>query len=78
MLAAPIPGLEASDISVDVRGSSVTIHGQERGTGQHQRDLIKAEWTIGLYYREGALPEPVDGSLTNATYRKRSAGPFNA
>ena len=68
MLAAPMPGLEPDDISVDVCGAAVTIRGQERGTGQHQRDLILAEWTIGPYYREVALPQPVDGSLTNATY----------
>lgn len=68
MLAAPMPGLEPSDISVDVCGAAVTIRGEERGTGQHQRDLIMAEWTIGPYYREVALPQPVDGSLTNATY----------
>ena len=68
MLAAPMPGLEPSDISVDVCGATVTIRGEERGTGQHQRDLLMAEWTIGPYYREVSLPQPVDGSLTNATY----------
>jgi HSP20 family protein len=68
MLAAPMPGLEPGDISVDVCGTAVTIRGDERGTGQHQRDLILAEWAIGPYYREVSLPQPVDGSLTNATY----------
>jgi HSP20 family protein len=68
MLAAPMPGLEPSDISVDVCGGAVTIRGDERGAGQHQRDLILEEWTIGPYHRELSLPQPVDGSLTNATY----------
>jgi HSP20 family protein len=68
MLAAPMPGLEADDISVDVCGPAVAIRGQERGAGQHHRDLIMAEWTIGPYYRVVALPQSVDGSLTNATY----------
>jgi HSP20 family protein len=68
MLAAPMPGLEAADISIDVLKNHVTIRGEERGPGQHQRDLVVEEWTIGPYYRKISLPQDVDGSLTNATY----------
>jgi HSP20 family protein len=68
MLAAPMPGLEAGDISVDVLKNHVTIRGEERGPGQHQRDLVLEEWTIGPYHRKISLPQAVDGSLTNATY----------
>jgi HSP20 family molecular chaperone IbpA len=35
MLAAPMPGLEAQDISVSISDKRVTIMGQERGPGQH-------------------------------------------
>ena len=68
MLAAPMPGLEPGDISIDVLENHVTIRGEERGPGQHQRDLVLEEWTIGPYYRRISLPQRVDGSLTNATY----------
>ena len=68
MLAAPIPGLEPEDISLTISEDRVTIRGEERGPGQHERDLILEEWSIGPYYREVSLPNPVDGSLTNATY----------
>jgi HSP20 family protein len=68
MLAAPMPGLEAADISIYVSQNHVTIRGEERGPGQHQRDLVVEEWTIGPYYRKISLPQDVDGSLTNATY----------
>jgi HSP20 family protein len=68
MLAAPMPGLEPGDISVDISGDAVTIKGVERGVGQHRRDLLIEEWTIGPYERKVSLPQPVDGALTNATY----------
>ena len=68
VLAAPLPGLEAENISVDVARDRVVIMGEERGPRQHGGDVIVDEWTIGPYYREVSLPQRVDGSLTNATY----------
>lgn len=68
VLVAPMPGLEPGDISVTVDNDHVVVQGEERGPRQHERDLLLAEWTIGPYRREVALPEPVSASLTNATY----------
>jgi HSP20 family protein len=68
MVAAPMPGLEPRDIAVTVTGDQVTIHGKERGPHQHERALLRADWTIGPYAAEVALSEPVNGALTNVTY----------
>jgi HSP20 family protein len=68
MLAAPMPGLEAQDISVSINDKTVTIMGQERGLGQHDLELTLCEWTFGPYFREVVLDQAVDGVLTNATY----------
>jgi HSP20 family protein len=68
MVAAPMPGLEPQDISVNIDGRQLTIMGEERGPGQHDRDMLASEWAIGPYHRELTLPEPVNGLLTNATY----------
>jgi HSP20 family protein len=68
ILAAPLPGLQPENISITIAGKNITIEGDERGPHQHERDLIVDEWTFGPYHREISLPEPVDGSLTNATY----------
>lgn len=68
MVAAPMPGLEPENISVTIAGDRVTIRGEERGPGQHDRDLLLAEWTIGPYERELTLPRPVSARLSNATY----------
>jgi HSP20 family protein len=68
VLAAPLPGLEAENISVVVGGRRVVITGEERGPRQHGPDVLVSEWTIGPYYREISLEQPVQGPLTNATY----------
>jgi HSP20 family protein len=68
MLAAPMPGLEPGNISVHITEDRVTIHGEERGPHQHDRDLLAAEWSIGPYHRIVTLPHPINGVLTNATY----------
>jgi HSP20 family protein len=60
MLAAPMPGLKPQDISVAVNGKTITIMDQERGPGQHDREPMVCEWTIGPYFREVVLDEPVD------------------
>jgi len=68
VLAAPMPGLEPQDISVVIASDKVTIRGNYRGSRQETGDLLVSEWTIGPYAREIVLPQPVNGSLTNATY----------
>ena len=68
VLAAPLPGLEPEDISVTIDGDKVVISGEERGPGQHRKNVVRDEWTIGPYYREVSLPQPVDGPKANATY----------
>ena len=67
-LAVPMPGLEPEDITVIVEGDRISLSGEERGPRQHDKDLFLAEWTVGPYLRELALPARVLGSLANATY----------
>jgi HSP20 family protein len=68
VLAAPMPALEPQDISVHISGDRVTIRGTYRGSRQDQPEVLLSEWTMGPYYRELVLPQPVNGVLTNATY----------
>jgi len=67
-LAAPMPGLEPSDIAVVIDGDRVSIDGTYRGSRQDQPDILVSEWTMGPYHRDISLPQPVSGELTNATY----------
>lgn len=68
MIAAPLPGVEPDDISVELSGDRVVLQGGERGPRQHGLDLVIAEWTIGPYFREVRLPCPVAAEMANATY----------
>ena len=68
VLAAPMPGLEPQDILVSIHNDRVTIRGDYRGSRQDQPETLLSEWTMGPYYREVSLPQPVSGGLTNATY----------
>lgn len=68
MLAAPMPGLQPHDISVSIADHTISIHGEERGPRQDNRELLIAEWNIGPYFRKIALEQAVNGDLTNATY----------
>jgi HSP20 family protein len=68
VLAAPMPGLEPQDISVSIHNDRVTIRGDYRGSRHDQPETVISEWTMGPYYRDISLPQPVSGRLTNATY----------
>jgi HSP20 family protein len=68
-IAAPLPGLQPEDILVTVTEEShLVIHGEVRGMLKDIKELLTDEWSVGEYHRELELPEPVDGSLANATY----------
>lgn len=69
MVAAPLPGLEPSNIQVDVDGRIVTIHGGVHRLNQTRtQEYVVKEWTIGPYYRTIEVPEPVDADLAYASY----------
>lgn len=68
-VAAPMPGLEPENISVEISGAGkMTLHGDLRGEFKGQKDVISDEWNPGPYHREIDLPEPVDGEMANVTY----------
>ncbi|MGE3539754.1 MAG: Hsp20/alpha crystallin family protein [Candidatus Tectimicrobiota bacterium] len=68
VLAAPMPGLAPQDITVTIHSDRVIIDGVYRGSRQGQPELLVSEWTVGPYYRDMPLPQPVNGALTHATY----------
>ena len=68
VLTTPMPGLKPQDIVVRIRNDSVALRGIEHGPMQPAHEMLLDEWTIGPYYREVSLPQPVNGPLTNVTY----------
>ena len=71
-IAAPMPGLEPSDINVKVGmasdGPLVLLHGDLRGELKHSNEVLLDEWTPGPYHREVVLSDEVDGERANVTY----------
>jgi HSP20 family protein len=69
MVAAPMPGLEPSDIVVEVTEDGyMVMQGELRGLLKNVKDLLVDEWSVGSYYRELALPDSVDAQRANVTY----------
>jgi HSP20 family protein len=69
VIAAPMPGLEPGDISVEVTADGrVLLHGNLRGALKGMKQLLLDEWSVGEYHRELRLPEGVNGELANVTY----------
>lgn len=68
-VAAPMPGLQPEDISVEVNGEGrLAVDGQLRGTLKGDKDVLVDEWNPGPYHREVRLDENVDGEKANVTY----------
>lgn len=68
-IAAPMPGLEPENITVQVsEGPRVTLHGDLRGALKDDKEILNDEWTPGPYHREIELPADVNGERANVTY----------
>ena len=68
-VSAPMPGLEPSDISVEVTSDGrLILHGAVRADLKDAKEVLLDEWRVGGYRRELTLPNSVDGPLANVTY----------
>ncbi len=68
VLVAPMPGVEADNIDIEVVGTTVTLRATLRGVGQEARQYLRHEWTYGPYQRTVELPVGVDAQLANASH----------
>jgi HSP20 family protein len=69
MVAAPLPGMEPSDIVIEITTEGrLIVHGEFRGALTGQKEVLLEEWSAGSYHRELELPAAVDGELANVTY----------
>lgn len=68
-IAALLPGLEPSDISVGITDTgTLELRGERRGSRQAGMNLLLDEWSVGPYERTLALPCAVDGERADVTY----------
>ena len=68
-LAAPLPGLEPQDISVQVtEGRGLLIETKPRGIFKGSKEVLRDEWAAGPYMRQLVLPVNVNAEMANLTY----------
>jgi HSP20 family protein len=77
MIAAPMPGLSADDITITIADDRrVTLEGRlcsareypHCGELKGMKQVVLDEWNPGPYVREIDLPMPVDGSAGRVSY----------
>jgi HSP20 family protein len=69
MIAAPMPGLEATDLHADLGADgTLRLRGELRGALKGIKALVLDEWSVGDYERDLMLPESVDGTSAVMTY----------
>lgn len=71
MVSAPMPGLEAENITVEVTNEGqLRLLGELRGQlKEHDgKERFLDEWLIGGYAREVDLPVPIDAVCANISY----------
>lgn len=69
MIVAPMPGVAAEDISVDVLDDgSLVLRAAMHGAGQERIEYLVREWSYGPFERTVELPCAVDASRANLSY----------
>jgi HSP20 family protein len=69
MVVAPMPGVDVTDISVEVTGDGqLTLRASQHGEGQERIEHLLREWSYGPYQRSVALPRAVDAGRANLAY----------
>lgn len=69
LIVAPMPGVAAEDISVDVTADGgLTLRAKMHGEGQERIGYLLREWSYGPYERTIELPCCVDASRANLSF----------
>lgn len=70
VIRADLPGLKREDVDVEVEDDSLVIRGERRNELEDQREgFYRSERSYGSFYRVIPLPEGVDESKVNASFR---------
>src|SRR5207248_1113395 len=67
-LTADLPGLEKSDIGIDLHENTLTISAQRKEERDADGRVLWRERLTGKLSRTIQLPQPVDPDAVNATY----------
>jgi HSP20 family molecular chaperone IbpA len=65
-LLADMPGVNANDLTIDLRDNTLTLSGDVPPTGDSNQELIAVEYQTGRYYRQFTLSEVIDQTKIDA------------
>ena|SRR5437660_9420574 len=69
VVAAPMAGMTPEAVYIEVTDDNrLLLDDEVRGVLKDVKELLVDEWSVGAYYRDYALPDPVDGSQAVITY----------
>jgi HSP20 family protein len=70
MVIAPMPGVQAEDLDITVRGTTITLTARERADLKPEsgKRYLRHEWRYGPYQRTVELPYAVDDDTAEATF----------
>jgi HSP20 family protein len=70
VLRADLPGLGKEDISVELDGNTIAIKGERKTQSEERKEkYFRSERSYGSFYRSFRLPEGVDTSKAQATFK---------
>ena len=70
VIRADLPGLKKEDLKVDIENDMLTIEGERNQEDRDERDrYFRTERSYGHFFRAIPLPEGVDESACDATFR---------
>ncbi|MGD9330035.1 MAG: Hsp20/alpha crystallin family protein [Desulfobacterales bacterium] len=65
-LLADMPGVDADNLSIDLRDDTLTLEGEVTLKDDSQAEAIYQEYSTGRYYRQFSLSEVIDQSNIDA------------
>lgn len=70
-ITAELPGIDENDVEVSVNDSLLTLRGEKKDEKQdNRRDYYRVERSYGMFERTIPLPEGVDSSKVEASFKK--------
>jgi len=68
VVVAPMPGMEAQDLSIEIDADRIVLRSCKRGPGQDRLRYVRREWSYGPYEVSVELPAPAAIERANASY----------
>ena len=71
MAESALPGVDPDDVQISIENNILTVKAETKKTSEvEEKDYYRKEVREGSFYRQVALPSPVDGDKAEASFEK--------